>query len=86
MYFLHGLQEGPRYAVRPVSGIVADLREARLFLEHTNARTWLTSDHYSNYVDLHGRLPDDREALLQRIDACLELDASYFRPFFVGRE
>lgn len=62
------------------------LREARLFLEHTNARTRLTSDHYSNYVDLHGCLPDDREALLRRIDTCLELDASYFRPFFVGRE
>jgi radical SAM superfamily enzyme YgiQ (UPF0313 family) len=61
------------------------LREARLFLENTDAPTRLTSDHYSNYVDLHGQLPRDREALLRRIDACLELDASHFRPFFVGR-
>lgn len=62
------------------------LREVRLFLENTEASTRLSSDHYSNYIDLHGRLPDARETLLRRIDACLELDASHFRPFFVGRE
>jgi len=62
------------------------LRETRLLLERLEAETRLTSDHYSNYVDLHGQLPRDRQALLRRIDACLELDASCFRPFFVGRE
>jgi radical SAM superfamily enzyme YgiQ (UPF0313 family) len=62
------------------------LHETRFFLENTEAATRLTSDHYSNYVDLHGSLPRDREALLRRIDTCLELDVSHFRPFFVGRE
>ncbi len=62
------------------------LREARLFLGNLDASTWISSDHYSNYVNLQGLMPRDRQALLDRIDACLELDASRFRPFFVGRE
>lgn len=62
------------------------LREARLFLENLDASTWISSDHYSNYADLQGRLPEEHQALLHRIDACLELDESRFRPFFVGRE
>jgi hypothetical protein len=79
-------KKGPRFAVRPVPDILADLSEARLFLENVDAPTRSTSDHYSNYADLRGRFPRDRQALLERIDACLELDASRFRPFFVGRE
>lgn len=62
------------------------LRETRLFLESTDSPTWITSDHYSNYVNLQGRLPEDRQYLLHRIDACLEWEESRFRPFFVGRE
>ena len=62
------------------------LRETRLLLESCRARTWLTSDHYTNYLNLEGCLPRDREAMLRRIDAGLELEESRFRPFFVGRE
>jgi len=48
--------------------------------------TTLTSDHYTNYINLDGKLPDDRERLLWEIDRALERDESEFRPFFIGTE
>jgi radical SAM superfamily enzyme YgiQ (UPF0313 family) len=62
------------------------LRETRRLIEALEAQTELVSDHYTNYVNLHGRLPGDKASLLSRIDEALELDESRFRPFFVGTE
>jgi radical SAM superfamily enzyme YgiQ (UPF0313 family) len=62
------------------------LLETRRLIEALQAQTELVSDHYTNYVNLHGRLPQDKPSLLSRIDEALELDESRFRPFFVGTE
>ena len=62
------------------------LRETRLLLENIACRTFLASDHYTNYLNLSGRLPEDKESLLLEIDRALGRDESSFRPFFVGTQ
>lgn len=46
----------------------------------------LTSDHYTNYLDLAGGLPRDRDRLLEEIRAARRLPRRAFRPDFVGEQ
>jgi len=62
------------------------LQETRSLLEGISTSTYLTSDHYTNYINLEGRLPNDTPGLLELIDAALNRDKSTFRPHFVGTE
>jgi radical SAM superfamily enzyme YgiQ (UPF0313 family) len=62
------------------------LRETRLLLDNLNCPTRLYSDHYTNYLNLEGRMPDDKERLLSLIDEALAWDESRFRPFFIGTQ
>jgi radical SAM superfamily enzyme YgiQ (UPF0313 family) len=62
------------------------LRETRILIEQIECPAMLTSDHYTNYVTLEGRLPDDRARLLRQIDEALTWDEAAFRPFFVGEQ
>lgn len=62
------------------------LRETRQLVEGLECQTVLTSDHYSNYLDLNGRLPDDKPRLLDTVDQALTWDESRFRSMFVGTQ
>ena len=62
------------------------LKETRLLLENIQCRTILTSDHYTNYLNLSGNLPDDKDRLLGEIDRALDWNPSRFRPFFIGTQ
>jgi len=62
------------------------LKEARLLIENIECETLITSDHYSNYINLEGRLPQDKNRLLSQIDIALSWPESEFRPFFIGTE
>ena len=62
------------------------LMETRELIEHIHCETTLTSDHYTNYINLEGRLPAARERLLSEIDHALTWEESRFRPFFVGTQ
>jgi radical SAM superfamily enzyme YgiQ (UPF0313 family) len=62
------------------------LRETRLLLEKLQCRTILTSDHYTNYLDLSGNLPENKQWLLARIDQALNWEPERFRPFFIGTQ
>ncbi|RLB10161.1 MAG: radical SAM protein [Deltaproteobacteria bacterium] len=62
------------------------LRETRLLIENIECKTLLTSDHYTNYINLEGRLPQDKERLLREIDIALTWPEDRFRPFFIGTE
>jgi radical SAM superfamily enzyme YgiQ (UPF0313 family) len=44
----------------------------------------LFSDHYTNYLDLSGWLPEDRQRLLETLAEAGRLPRSAFRPDFVG--
>lgn len=62
------------------------LREAKLLLETLYANTRLYSDHYTNYINLEGKLPEDKPELLSQLDEALTWPESCFRPFFIGTE
>jgi hypothetical protein len=62
------------------------LEETRNILEGLSVQVSLTSDHYTNYVNLCGNLPQDKPRLLEEIETALKRDASQFRPFFIGTQ
>lgn len=77
---LHQIRKG-RFQL---PGPHAVLRETRILLQAVECTSTLTSDHYTNYISLEGRLPRDRDRLLERLDQALGVDESRFRPHFVG--
>ena len=60
------------------------LKEAATMIRLLDGRSMLTSDHYTNYINLEGRLPGCRNRLLGQIDDALKRPPTDFRPFFVG--
>jgi radical SAM superfamily enzyme YgiQ (UPF0313 family) len=77
---LHEIKKGRFQLLTPYEV----LRETRLLIEGIKCNTLLTSDHYTNYLNLEGRLPYDKEKLLVKIDQALSWDASCFRSYFIG--
>ena len=55
------------------------LKEAATIIRMLDAPSLLTSDHYTNYINLDGRLPGDRTRLLLQIDRALERPESTVR-------
>ena len=62
------------------------LQETRLLIEKLCISTFLTSDHYTNYLNLLGKLPEDRERLIEAVNLALTCDSSRFRPDFIGTQ
>ena len=63
------------------------LEETRLLVERLTGPTMLLSDHISNFLDVHGRVPKDRRLMLETIDEALQWPIDRFRPpteTFVG--
>ncbi|QTA90040.1 radical SAM protein [Desulfonema magnum] len=60
------------------------LKETGLLIENLEARSYLASDHYTNYINLEGRLPREKTKFLEQINMSLKRDESSFRPFFIG--
>lgn len=56
------------------------LEETKTFIENLHGiDSKLLSDHPSNYWDIQGRLPVDKEKMLKDLDYALSLDSSFFR-------
>jgi radical SAM superfamily enzyme YgiQ (UPF0313 family) len=79
---LHEIKKG-RFQLLSVHQV---LRQTRLLLENLQCQTNLASDHYTNYLDLCGKLPEDKHRLFGEIDRALEREPSSFRPFFIGHQ
>jgi len=62
------------------------LLETRTLVTDLQVASWLASDHYTNYIHIEGRLPDDKCRMLQTINNALKREENAFRPFFVGTE
>ncbi len=56
------------------------LDETRLLVERLQGPTVLLSDHISNFLNVQGRIPDDKETMLEGIDEALEWPRERFRP------
>ena len=77
---LHQVRKGRFHLLGP-HGV---LLETRSLLQGLDCTSTLASDHYTNYVNLEGRLPQDRERLLEQLDRALRVDEACYRPLFVG--
>ena len=60
------------------------IRETAMLLRHLDAHGYLASDHYTNYVNIEGQLPADKQRMLEKLAQALERDEGSFRPFFIG--
>ncbi|MDR1359996.1 MAG: radical SAM protein [Deltaproteobacteria bacterium] len=56
------------------------LRELRLLLENLEGSGLVFSDHWLNFADVRGRLPGDKQAMLETIDQAMALPRGFFRP------
>jgi len=55
------------------------LEETRLLIDRLEGPTTLLSDHISNFLDVHGRIPDDKPTMLTEIDEALTWPLEAFR-------
>lgn len=61
------------------------LREIRVLIENLNCNnSMVLSDHISNYWNINGLIPDDRDKMLLEIDKALKIDESRFRTPNLG--
>ncbi|MHC4946632.1 MAG: B12-binding domain-containing radical SAM protein [Planctomycetota bacterium] len=60
------------------------LREIRTLVEFLKGPATLLSDHLSNYADITGKVPDEKEGMLEKIDECLSRDEDDFRDSLIG--
>jgi len=56
------------------------LEETRLLVEGLQGPTVLLSDHMTNFLDVRGRIPEDKPAMIRGIDEALEWPPERFRP------
>ncbi|HOB11666.1 MAG TPA: radical SAM protein [Syntrophomonadaceae bacterium] len=62
------------------------LREVRLLIEHLQCdNSMVLSDHISNYWDVRGIIPHDREEMLADLDQAFQIDEKRFRPAEISR-
>jgi len=72
---IHELAESGRFQIPSVDEL---LRELRTIVAETNpSDTIFRCNHASNYLPIAGRLPRDRDAILQKIDAALTGDVPF---------
>ena len=62
------------------------LAETRELVAGLTGPLRLFSDHYTNYINLSGELPQDQTRLLAQVDQALTLDRSRFREDFIGNQ
>jgi hypothetical protein len=79
---LHQIRRGRFHMLSPHQV----LKETRQLLDGLVCPSILTSDHYTNYLNISGRLPEDKPRLLAAVDCALTRGENSFRPFFVGTE
>ncbi len=56
------------------------LAETRLFIENIETNTILFSDHRTNFIDISGALPEQKDEMIERIDQAAAWPRNQFRP------
>ncbi len=62
------------------------IRETMALVEAITIPTRITSDHYTNYVNVAGQLPRDKATILSLLQKASARDEAGFRPFFIGTQ
>jgi radical SAM superfamily enzyme YgiQ (UPF0313 family) len=78
----HQIEKG-RFKMLSAHGI---LRETMKMIEGLEVTSRIVSDHYTNYVNACGKMPEDRNTMLRTIENALKKDESEFRPIYVGTQ
>lgn len=79
---LEDIQAG-RFQMLSPHGVI---RETLALIEAITVSTRVVSDHYTNYLNLAGHLPQDKAAMLSFLRKNLARDEAGFRPFFIGTQ
>lgn len=72
-----------RFAMLTPHQVIA---ETATLLEEITASVRVESDHYTNYLNVAGHLPEDRESMLGALKKAFKRPEADFRPFFIGTE
>jgi len=56
------------------------LEETRLLVDKLQGPTTLLSDHITNFMDVHGSIPDDKPGMIELIDNAIHRPRNSFRP------
>jgi radical SAM superfamily enzyme YgiQ (UPF0313 family) len=62
------------------------LAETVALIKGITAVVRVESDHYTNYVNVSGNLPEDRDKMVAVLEKASSRPESDFRPFFIGTE
>jgi hypothetical protein len=62
------------------------LKETYKLIKDLKVTSQVYSDHYTNYVHVNGKLPKDKDTMLQTIETALQRDEKNFREVYVGTE
>jgi len=79
---LHEIRKG-RFQVLSAHEV---LKEWQLILQGLEVTSEIHSDHYTNYLHLSGKMPQDKNRMLAQIEESLTWDEDRFRPVYVGTE
>jgi len=62
------------------------LDETYRLIEGLDVTSQVYSDHYTNYISVNGKLPEDKEFMLQTVKKALKKDENSFRKNYIGTE
>ncbi len=62
------------------------LHELYNLIQGLSVTSHLTSDHYTNYLPINGKLPDDKKKMLKEIKEALKQEENNFRKTYIGTE
>jgi len=62
------------------------IKETYELIKNLKVTSKVFSDHYTNYIYVNGKLPEDREAMLHKIKSELKRDESSFRKAYIGTQ
>ena len=77
---LHQIRKGKFQMLSPHEA----LRELLLMVQNLEVTSKIRSDHYTNYLDVSGNMPEDKKRMLDVIQKGLKQDEGLFRPVYVG--
>jgi radical SAM superfamily enzyme YgiQ (UPF0313 family) len=62
------------------------LKEAYNLISTLDVTSKVFSDHYTNYIQINGKMPKDKECMLHVIENALKRDEKSYRENYIGRE
>jgi len=62
------------------------LKETYNLIRELKVTSQIYSDHYTNYIQINGKIPEDKDTMLQTIKTALKQDENIYRKVYIGTE